>query len=173
MEPISIAAGTLGYAFVSEAIKFLWSEAGKIMERYHKRRESAEKPPAELDDPAPAALMLPAKRTIDFAKVERNLPKLQQLIGALAAQGAGFAPVSVEDKTLLSHADELQALLVEIFGLPSEGLRVTAELQVDDVKQGGEAIAIDATNVEQGDLRGKATAKTVEGKLTTVKLTNH
>jgi len=171
MEPISIAAGTLGAAFLTEAIKFLWSEAGKILERYHKRREGKEAA-AEVDEPAPEMLELPAKRHIDFAVVERNYDKLRQLAGSLAMQGAGFLPASGDDPAVLKNADELQALLVEIFGLPGEGLRATSRLHVDDVKKGGEATAIDATNVLEGDLRADTTAKSVEGKMTGIKITN-
>lgn len=44
MEPISIAAGTLGATFLKEGIKFLWGQAGKIIDRHHeKKRNDKEK----------------------------------------------------------------------------------------------------------------------------------
>lgn len=171
MDPISIAAGTFGYTFLNEAIKFLWSEAGKILERYHKRRDGKETA-ADLDDAAPEALQLPAKRTIDFAAVERNHDKLAQLASGLSMHAGGFIPVSTGDQTLLRNADELQALLVEIFGLPGEGLRATAHMHVDEVKQGGDATAIDLENVHDGEYNANATAKSVEGKFTGVRIKN-
>src|SRR4051812_12028568 len=171
MEPISIAAGTLGFKFLEEAIKFLWGEAGKILDRYHKRREGSEES-AELNDPAPAALELPAKRTIDFGVVEKRHEDLKRLVGGLYMHAAGFEPVKADDANLLSNADELQALLVDIFGMPSEGLRAKDRVHVDTVAKDGEAIGIEAYNVPNGDLSAHATAKNVKGRNVGVKIDN-
>lgn len=170
MELISIAAGTIGAAFLEEGVKFLWAEAAKILDRYHKRREK--KDAAEVTDPAPEKLELPAKRRIDFAVVERRQAELKAAIGDLALYASGATPMAVDDRELLAKADALQRLIVEAYGIDAPELRVTANVTAGTVED--EVIGNELTNVTSGDVYARVDAKRVKkgGKVVGNKIDN-
>jgi hypothetical protein len=159
MEPISIAAGTLGAEFLKEGIKFLWSEAGKIMDRYHKKDE---KDAAIVTGSAPAPLGLPERRTLDFAVVGRSIDALRAEIRSLALYVNGADPIAVTDVELLAHADALQRLVVQAYGIHAPELSAAGHVGVDVVETGGQAIGV-AARAQRGTFTGTVDAGTVRG----------
>ena len=158
MDPISIAAGSLGAKFLEEGIKFLWSEAAKILDRYHKRRET--KDSGKVNDPAPAGLALPRERTIDFGAVGQRVNDLENAIGSLGIYTSGARPMSPDDRNLLEKADALQRLIAEIYGIPAPKLRVRGESEIDTIE--GNAIVNELTGVDSADVEGKLKSKRVK-----------
>lgn len=169
MELISIAAGTIGAEFLKEAVKFLWSEASKILERYQKRQEKKEVN-AEIDEPAPPQLGLPARRVIDFSVVERRRDALKQAVKDLVLYAQELEPVDTGDAALLAKADEVQRLIVEAYGIDAPELRVTGRVRTDHIEKGGEAIGAEA-EVSGGDVEGQVDAKVISGRAVGAKVT--
>ena len=164
MEPISILAGTLGAKFLEEGTKFLWSEAAKILDRFHGKKEP------EVDEPAPEPLGLPARRKIDFAAVARISEQLRASGRALSSYGSGFDPISADDDEMLRHADELQRLIVQAYGIDAPELFAHARVKVGVVKSGGSvtgqkiksAAGEFVADVETGDVEGNVTGQDID-----------
>ncbi len=166
MDPISILAGTLGAQFLEEGIKFLWAEAGKILDRYHKRRSGQAED--ELTAPAPEGLQLPATRRIAFSVVEQRVAELERLIGDLAVYGVGARPIAAEDAAMLKRADELQSIVAEVFGLRPPA-RVESAIRVEKLEESGTIIGVDVEGVLQNDTRSVIDVKNAAGGITGVK----
>lgn len=172
MDPISIAAGTLGAKFLEEGVKFLWAEAGKILDRYHKRREASAAAASELEkleDPAPAELELPPVRRIDFGLVERREARLASLRRELSPYFAGVDPITLEDAGLLTRADELQALIAEILRLPPPTPGVDSRMRIGTVEEGGSMIGVDLEGDPGTSIRQHSEIDSVKGTATGVK----
>ena len=167
MDPISILAGTLGAKFLEEGIKFLWSEAGKILDRYHKRGSG--KAEEEITDPAPPELQLPATRRIAFDVVELRAAELERLFGELAVYGAGARPIAAGDATLLRRADELQSIVAEVFGLRPPA-KVDSAIRIDKLEESGTVTGVDVEGVLQNDTRSLIDVKNAAGNITGVKV---
>jgi hypothetical protein len=172
MDPISLAAGTLGAKFVEEAIKFLWSEASKILDRYQERRKNAAaEVPATLDDPAPAQLALPATRHIDFTAVGARQKELATLLGKLFPYERGHLTAEPGDAGLMTIITSMRALLGEIYHEP-EALTLQARQEIERIAAGGLAIGNEASGVSEGRLQADQKAGQVEGTVIGNKLTN-
>jgi hypothetical protein len=172
MEPISIVAGTLGATFLQEGIKFLWNEAGEIIERYHKRKEGGvEKGDEEITDPVPVTLQrleVPDTRRIGFDVVERHVDDLERLYGALGLYASGKKPVMAGDAALLSGADELQLILSEVFQLPRPAA-IDSTIVVGKVGKDGKVVGVDLEGATENDITSRIAARSVEGTITGVK----
>jgi len=166
MEPISVLAGSLGVEFLKEGIKFLWSEAGKILDRYQNKNE---KNAATVSGAAPAALGLPDQRTVDFAAVGRSLDAMRAELRSLALYASGADPIALTDREMLVHADALQRLVVEAYGIHAPELSARGHVDADVVEAGGEAIGVDA-RASHGTFTGTVDAGTVKGKVTGAKI---
>lgn len=170
MDPISIAAGTLGFAFLQEGVKFLWSEAGKILDRYHKRSELADA--ATVSDPAPAGFDLPTQRTIRFDVVERREQEIRTLLKELALYANGIEPIAPSDDKLLELADSLQRVVVEAYGLDAPMLRVKATVTTEDVGTDGKVVGADLEGVNDVDVETNVRTKKVDGSVTGARIVN-
>ena len=173
MDPISITAGSLGAKFLEEGVKFLWAEAGKILDRYRKRREASSKATdgdlAQLDDPPPAKLELPPVRKIDFALAERREVRLATLRRELSPYFTGVDPFSLEDTRLLARADELQALVAEILGLSPPARGIDSRLRIRTVEEGGSVVGVELSADPGTNIRQQSEIDIVKGKVTGVK----
>jgi hypothetical protein len=172
MEPISILVGSLGATFLEEGIKFLWNEAGKIIERYHKRKEGGdEKVAEEITDPVPAALQrleVPDTRRIEFEVVAHRVDDLERLYGALGLYASGKKPIKAGDAALLSRADELQLVLSEVFRLPRPAM-IDSTIVVEKVEKHGRVIGVDLEGGTEDDITSRIAARSVDGTITGVK----
>jgi hypothetical protein len=168
MDPISIASGTLGAAFLGEGVKFLWSEAAKILERYHKRAEAERERTIELTDAAPAELQLPATRQADVARVREHIGDLERLTKELALYGVGARPIDAGDAELVTSAEELRALLAKIYAHPSLP-SIQSRVAVGTVESGGSVTGVRGSS----DVRVESVvqADEVRGEVTGVDLT--
>ncbi len=164
MDPISIAAGTIGAKFLEEAVKFLWAEAGKILDRYHKRKEGP------IDDPAPAELKLPAKRIVDIDAVAKRKNDLIALRGILLAYQEGDQEITPDDPALVDAVQKLLAVVGEVYHQPVPGLVVKGEQIIARLGEKGKATNIDAEGVTRGTIDGKQTIIDNEGESTNIKL---
>lgn len=167
MELISIAAGTVGAAFLNEAVKFLWSEAGKIMDRYRTRQE---KDAGVVTDPAPAELKLPARRVIDFAVVERRKKELLVSQGLLKGYAEGDLEITPDDQDLVETLRRLLVIVSDIYHEPPRELRIRAEQDIDYVARGGKAENVDATGMDAGSIDATQRSGVVEGTITNVRV---
>jgi hypothetical protein len=166
MDPVSILAGQLGTEFLKEGIKFLWAEAGKILDRYHKRQE---KDAETVVGEAPAALKLPERRTVNFTVVSRSIDAMRDEMKSLALYANGVDPISLTDLELMTHADTLQRLIVEAYGIDAPELSATGRVRADVVEKGGRAIGVEA-HAQSGTFDGGVDARTVKGTVIGTKI---
>src|SRR6185369_7171623 len=114
---------------------------------------------------APAALGLPDQRTVDFAAVGRSLDAMRAELRSLALYASGADPIALTDREMLVHADALQRLVVEAYGIHAPELSARGHVDADVVEAGGEAIGVDA-RASHGTFTGTVDAGTVKGKVT-------
>ena len=169
MEPFTIAGGALGLSFLQEGVKFLWAEAAKLLDRYHKRKESEKA--IVLNDPAPAALQFPATRSTDFARVGEHVAELERLTKELSLYGIGARPVDAVDGELLLNAEQLRALLATLYELPPGLPSIRSRVSVRTVEQGGEVTGVRAADGVAQPVDSIVRAEEVRGTVTGVDLT--
>lgn len=172
MEPISIAAGTLGTTFLKEGIKFLWNQAGKIIDRYHeKKKEEQEKGKADIEtlarieEPAPEFVELSPVRTIDFAVVEQKLKELRHLRKELSTYALGDEEITLQNEDMLEYVDQLQRLLSEIFTENVDVPQIKVRQFVENVKGEAEITCVEAETITKGAVDVEQRAKNVNGKV--------
>jgi hypothetical protein len=169
MDPYTIAGGALGLSFLQEGVKFLWSEAAKLLDRYHKRKENERA--IVLNDPAPAALQFPATRSADVARVGGQVAELERLTKELSLYGIGARPVDASDDELLLHADQLRALLAALYELPPGLPTIRSRVSVGTVEEGGEVTGVRAADGVAQPVDSIVQADQVRGTVTGVDLT--
>jgi hypothetical protein len=170
MDPISIASGTLGAAFLQEGIKFLWSEAGRILERFHKRAGSEREHAIELTDPAPAALQFPPTRHADVARVREHAAELERLTKELTLYGIGARSIAATDAEMVSTAEQLRSLLAKIYNLPSALPSIRSLVVVATVHEGGDVVGLRAHDGLSTPVESVVRANQVYGAITGIDL---
>lgn len=174
-ETITLAA--VGSAALTEGIKFLYGQAGEVMNRWRERKEKAANgvvvapEHAELADiDLPAAfegeLVSPAIHFDALERIEGNLTDLRKQLSGYAD---GTYLVGPDDRELLEATDALRRLLEAVYGQritfkgerrASSGPVFEGEIEVDQVA--GYAAAVRAKLVEGGTIRAKGKATRVE-----------
>jgi hypothetical protein len=82
---------------------------------------------------------------------------------------SGADPIALTDREMLVHADALQRLVVEAYGIHAPELSARGHVDADVVEAGGEAIGVDA-RASHGTFTGTVDAGTVKGKVTGAKI---
>jgi len=172
MELISVAAGTLGATFLTESIKFLWEETGKIISRYHEKKKNEQEKKdtniqelSRIEKTPPQFLEISPVRTINFAMVEKNIKKLKELRKELFTYTSGDEEISPEDKELLAYADQLQRLLSEIFVEEVDVPQIKVQQFIESVNKEAEVSGVEANTINKGIIEINQQAKNVEGNL--------
>jgi len=176
-DPFTGAA--LGGVAVVEGIKFLYGQAGEVLKRWRERHDdgSGQIEAARLRPPDGLlnGTVEPLEPRDDY--VDRLEAELRQTRRMLADYAEGLDVPSADDGAVVQQADALRRLLEVIYGQqitfrgekrPHSGPIVIGDIDVERVA--GEAAAVRAKAIEGGEIRGSATAKTVEpgGKLSGV-----
>ncbi|HEX6097292.1 MAG TPA: hypothetical protein VF432_13265 [Thermoanaerobaculia bacterium] len=162
MDPISIAAGTIGAKFLEEAVKFLWSEAGKILDRYHKAKEKKEE---VIEEPAPPELKLPARRVIDFDAVRKREDDLLDARDRLTRYYQGHRPIAADDERLVVGVQTLLDLVGEVYRQETPRLLLENRQKIDEVEAGGSVTGI-RTNMKEGKATSEQEIGIVKGDVT-------
>lgn len=172
MEPISIAAGTLGASFLTEGIKFLWDQAGKIINRYlEKKKFEKEKKTvnnqklARIEDEPPKFMEISPVRIIDFARVENKLEELKELRKELFTYVSGDTEITPENKEMLAYADQLQQILSEIFAEDVNIPQIKVRQFIESIKEGAEMTGLKADTIENASIDVEQQSKDLEGKV--------
>ncbi len=163
MEPITLAV--VGATVLAEGIKFLYSQAGEAIKRWHDRR----------DEPVPVVAGAPVEGKLGAAKIEpaameRLEGEIVELRRALAPYVDDVAPATVDPSNahLIEVAEGLRRSLEAVLGQrirfkgetgePS-GPLVEGEVNVDDVL--GYVAGVRARSIEAGVVRGTVRTTTV------------
>jgi len=173
MDAISMAAGSLGVSFLEEAVKFLWSEAGKILDRFHARRQKradAAADLAKLEGPVPANLGLSTVRTIDFAIAALHVDELTRLRGELSGYVLGTTPIAASDSHLLARADALQARVAAILRQPLPVPTIDSHLSIGTVEASGSVTGVELAGDAKTSVRQEVDVASVKGEITGVRL---
>jgi hypothetical protein len=177
MEPISIFADTLGAAFLKEGIKFLWEQAGKIIDRYHKKKEKNEekkeinyKELATIDDPVPEFISLSPVRSINFSLADKKIAELKSLRKELSIYALGDEEIRPENKNMLAHADQLQQLLGEIFGEDVNVPQFRVQQFIENIKKKAKVTGVETEIESPANIDVEQRVKNVEGELAGVKI---
>lgn len=177
MEPISIASGTLGVIFLTEGIKFLWNQAGKILDRYHEKKKQEEQGQkanmrelARIEEPAPEFMELSPVRSINFSKVEEKLGELKHLRKELSTYVLGDEAITPENTNMLAYVDQLQFVLSEIYSENVDVPLIKVKQFVKKIKKGAEVTGLDAELLTRGTFDIHQKIDTINGKLTGAKI---
>lgn len=166
MEPIDVMSGTPGAKSLEDAISFLWSEAGTILDRYHQRRgASVEAVSTTIDDPVPPGLKLPARRTIDFNKVAEREELLLDLRDELNRYRDGSRTASPDDQALLGALQQILDVFGEVYHAQAAPIAVRAVQDIGEVAASGRVVGIEAEEWREDRLESVQKVAKVEGNV--------
>ncbi len=177
MEPISLAAGTLGATFLAEGVKFLWHQAGEIIKRYHEKKQIGKgeieinnQALATIDDPVPEFIALSPVRSINYSLVEKRLDELKNLRRELSIYALGDEEINPKDENMLDYVDQLQQMLSEIFAEDVDVPQIRVQQFLENIGKEADVKGVEAHTMVKGAVDVDQRAKNVEGKLTAVRL---
>jgi hypothetical protein len=157
---LAMVSGTI----LTEGIKFLYSQASKILERRAARNDAAQKEQANLAKAEPANVQLPdsfqgqlSQPEIDFDEVERLHLPLLELRGKLANYGDGYLTVDRKNPELLLDIEKLRSILESIYqqritfkdeAREPSGTKITTRMKLNRVQ--GRATGTRIAELENG-----------------------
>jgi len=139
MDPISISAGVLGAKFLEEGAKFLWEQAGNIIERYHARKDQKETETQQAKVETknmPDFLESPTTFVIDFKKADEKVTELVIMKNALEPYLQGKKNLDSSDTALVGAMNTLQMLIEAIYNYQFR-LKEVAQQNIIKASDGG------------------------------------
>jgi hypothetical protein len=169
-EPLTTTLGTVA---LTEAVKFLYGQAGELFKRWRERRDTAKTIQSQASEPAVAELpaelfegQLSAPQ-IYYDKLTRVEPRLKELVGKIAPYHIDPESIDAKDENLLKAIDDLRRTLEVIYqqrltfkgetGRPPSGPFIEGEVDVEHAL--GDVAGVRIDKLTEGTARGKATVK--------------
>ena len=173
--PDPVTLTLVGTVVLKEGVKFLYSQAGELIKRWHDRRDAAAADTSkQIETPLKADPSIfngtVAPLVADADRLQSLEPQLRQLRAALADYADGIEPVDVQNSNLVDIADILRQQLETIYGQrltftgeprqPSGTPLVIGTAEVKSVA--GLAAGVIAGTITVGEIRGSIKAERVE-----------
>ncbi|MFD7324025.1 hypothetical protein ACFV9D_23470 [Streptomyces sp. NPDC059875] len=173
MEPITLTV--LGSVVLAEGVKFLYEQAGELLQRRRERNGADGAEGANGSDPVTlevaepglfAGTVEPAQADIEVVQQFRE--DLTVFWQVLAPYANGITDIDPADATLLETADAVRNILEAIYGRrltfagenrTERALAVSGEVRAEEVA--GSVAGVRARGVTSGRVEGRVVARTV------------